>query len=296
MGYLRIVGELKKLGVPVSKTSVAAILRRHGLRPAPRRQGPSWSEFLRTQAEAVLATDFFTVDTVLLRRYYVLFVVEVRSRVVHLLGVTANPDGSWVAQVARNFTADLEENGLSFRFLLRDRDTKFTAGFDAVMATAGVKALRTPVQAPRERVRRALGADSPRRLPGPSPRSVTPSARVVTLRLRAPLQPGPSASRPPPRRARAALRAGPSWDGPLPRCPRRHHPRVRARGLTDEPRRVLGTSTTATVGHVVGGNGVVVSRPDTPTGPNKQATAPSDCLPEPTNRVSGPFRSAAMMS
>ena len=149
MGYLRIVGELKKLGVPVSKTSVAAILRRHGLRPAPRRQGPSWSEFLRTQAEAVLATDFFTVDTVLLRRYYVLFVVEVRSRVVHLLGVTANPDGSWVAQVARNFTADLEENGLSFRFLLRDRDTKFTAGFDAVMATAGVKALRTPVQAPR---------------------------------------------------------------------------------------------------------------------------------------------------
>ena len=119
MGYLRIVGELKKLGVPVSKTSVAAILRRHGLRPAPRRQGPSWSEFLRTQAEAVLATDFFTVDTVTLRRYYVLFAVEVRSRVVHVLGVTANPDGAWATQVARNLVSDLEDKGLSLKFLVR---------------------------------------------------------------------------------------------------------------------------------------------------------------------------------
>ena len=85
-GYLRIVGELKKLGVPVSKTSVATVLRRHGLRPAPRRQGPSWSEFLRAQAEVVLATDFFSLDSVLLRRYYVLFVIEVQSRIVHLKG------------------------------------------------------------------------------------------------------------------------------------------------------------------------------------------------------------------
>jgi putative transposase len=143
------VGELKKLGVPVSKTSVATVLRRHGLGPAPRRQGPSWSEFLRAQAELVLATDFFTVDSVLLRRYYVLFVVEVQSRIVHLLGVTANPDGSWVTQVARNFAADLEEQEPPFRFLLRDRDTKFTASFDAVMASAGIKVVRTPVQAPR---------------------------------------------------------------------------------------------------------------------------------------------------
>ena len=131
-----------------SKTSVAAVLRRHGLPPAPRRAGPTWSEFLRAQAEAILATDFFTVDSVTLRRYYVLFVVEVRSRVVHLLGVTANPDGPWVAQVARNFVADLEDRGQRFRFLLRDRDTKFTASFDAVMASAGIKVVRTPVQAP----------------------------------------------------------------------------------------------------------------------------------------------------
>jgi hypothetical protein len=147
-GYLRIVGELKKLGTPVSKTSVAAVLRRHRLPPAPRRTGPTWSEFLHAQAELVLATDFFTVDSVLLRRFYVLFVVEVKTRVVHFLGVTANPDGPWVAQVARNFVADLEDQGQPFRFLVRDRDTKFTASFDAVMASAGIKVVRTPVQTP----------------------------------------------------------------------------------------------------------------------------------------------------
>ena len=137
-GYLRIVGELKKLGVTVSKASVATVLRRHGLPPALRRQGPSWAEFLRAQAQVILATDFFTVDSALLRRYYVLFVIELRSRVVHVLGVTANPDNTWVTQVARNFVADLEEQGRQFRFLLRDRDTKFTSGFDAVMASAGI--------------------------------------------------------------------------------------------------------------------------------------------------------------
>jgi putative transposase len=144
-GYLRIVGELKKLGVAVSKTSVATVLRRNGLPPAPRRAGPTWAQFLGAQAELVLATDFFTVDSVLLRRYYVLFVIEVKSRVVHLLGVTANPDGNWVTQVARNFAADLEERVQPFKFLLRDRDTKFSASFDAVMASAGIKVMRTPV-------------------------------------------------------------------------------------------------------------------------------------------------------
>jgi putative transposase len=89
-GYLRIVGELKKLGVTVSKGSVANILRRRGLGPAPRRDGPTWAEFLRVQAKSIVATDFFTVDTVFLRRYYVLFLIEVERRAVHLLGVTAN--------------------------------------------------------------------------------------------------------------------------------------------------------------------------------------------------------------
>jgi putative transposase len=141
--------ELKKLGVAVSKTSVAAVLRRHRLPPAPRRSGPTWSEFLRVQAKGILATDFFTVDTIMLRRFYVLFVIEIDRRRVHLLGVTANPIGPWVTQVARNFASDLEEAGRHFRFLIRDRDTKFTASFDAVLDSIGIQALRTPVASPR---------------------------------------------------------------------------------------------------------------------------------------------------
>ncbi|MDQ2735073.1 MAG: integrase core domain-containing protein [Pseudomonadota bacterium] len=148
-GYLRIVGELRKLGVSGSKTSVANTLRRHGLPPAPRRSGPTWSQFLSAQAKGILATDFLLVDGVTLRRYYVLFVIEVDSRVVHLLGVTTNPAMAWVTQVARNFTSDLEEAGRRFRFLIRDRDTKFTAGFDDVFATIGVEAIRTPVRSPK---------------------------------------------------------------------------------------------------------------------------------------------------
>ncbi|MGC8514415.1 MAG: integrase core domain-containing protein [Acidimicrobiales bacterium] len=148
-GYPRIVGECKKLGITVSKGSVANVLRRHGLPPASRRTGPTWAEFLRAQAKGVLATDFFTVDTVLLRRYYVLFVIEVERRVVHLLGVTANPDNPPVTQVARSFAGDLEEAGRRFRFLVRDRDTKFTSPFDAVFASIGVEAIKTPIRSPR---------------------------------------------------------------------------------------------------------------------------------------------------
>ena len=148
-GYLRIVGELRKLGVTVSKGSVGNVLRRHDLRPAPRRTGPTWGEFLRSQAKGILATDFFTVDTVMLRRYYVLFVIELERRVVHLVGITANPNEAWVSQVARNFTTDLEEAGPQWRFLIRDRDTKFTASFDAVLASVGIEAIKTPVRSPR---------------------------------------------------------------------------------------------------------------------------------------------------
>jgi transposase len=97
-GYLRIMGECRNLGVRVSVSSVRRILRRHGLSPAPRRGGPSWTQFLRSQASGLLATDFFTVETVGLTRLYVLFVVEVRRRAVHLVGITAHPTGAWVAQ------------------------------------------------------------------------------------------------------------------------------------------------------------------------------------------------------
>jgi putative transposase len=148
-GYLRIVGELRKLGITVSKGSVALLLRGHRLPPVPRRAGPSWSEFLRAHAEGVLATDFFTVDSVLLRRYYVLFVIEVERRVVHLLGVTANPNALWVTQVARNFASDLGAAGRRFRFLIRARDAKFTPAFDAVFASIAIEAIKTPVRSPR---------------------------------------------------------------------------------------------------------------------------------------------------
>src|SRR5204863_1792413 len=124
-GYLRIVGECRNLGVRVSATSVRRILRRHRIGPAPRRGGPSWAQFLRTQASGLLATDFFTVETVGLTRLYVLFVVEVQWRYVHLVGITAHPTGTWVAQQARNLLMDLDEHGKRLRYLIRDRDAKF---------------------------------------------------------------------------------------------------------------------------------------------------------------------------
>jgi putative transposase len=161
---VRIVGELRKAGVEVSRTTVAAVLRRHGLPPAPRRAGPTWAEFFRAQAKGILATDFFCVDSVLLRRYSVLFVIEVQSRVVHVLGVTANPSGPCATRVARNFASDLDDTGRGFRFLVRDRDSKFTAGFDAVFASVGIETVRTPVRSPRanafaERVVRTIRAE-----------------------------------------------------------------------------------------------------------------------------------------
>lgn len=148
-GYLRIVGELKKLGVMVSKGSAANVLRHHHIPPAPRRAGPTWTDFLRSQAKSILATDFFTVDSVLLRRYYVLFVIEVERRVVHLLGVTANPNGPWVTQVARKFATECEDTGRRVQFLIRDRDAKFTDSFDQVFASIGAEIILTPVRAPR---------------------------------------------------------------------------------------------------------------------------------------------------
>ena len=124
-GCVRIQGELRKLGIRVSPTTIRRVLRRHGFGPAPRR-GPSWAEFLRAQAAATLAVDFFIVETVALVRLYVLFAIEVRSREVHVLGVTRHPTGPWVTQVARNLVADLDDAGVRMKFLIRDRDTKFT--------------------------------------------------------------------------------------------------------------------------------------------------------------------------
>jgi putative transposase len=150
-GYRRVHGELCRLGYKdrVGASTVWTMLQRAGVDPAPRRSAVSWRQFLRAQAASVLALDFFTVDTVFLQRVYVLFAIEVATRRVHVLGVTPHPVGEWVAQQARNLVMNLEEDIGRFRFVLRDRDIKFTAAFDAVFAAEGIQMLHTPVRAPR---------------------------------------------------------------------------------------------------------------------------------------------------
>jgi putative transposase len=147
-GYQRIHGELVGLGRCVSASSIRRLLRAHALDPAPRRAQMSWRSFLRQQATGILACDCFTVDTVLLRRVYVLFFIELGSRRVHLAGVTDHPTGLWVAQQARNLLASFGDQAAGWRFLVRDRDAKFTRAFDDVWRSTGTGIIRTPVRAP----------------------------------------------------------------------------------------------------------------------------------------------------
>jgi putative transposase len=147
-GYRRIVGELRGLGVSISATSVRTILIRHGLPPAPQREELSWRDFLRQHAATTLACDFFTVETAWLKRIYVLFFISLERRRVEFVACTPNPTGAWVAQQARNLLMSFEDRERPFCFLIHDRDSKFSGGFDHVFQSERIAVIRTPVQAP----------------------------------------------------------------------------------------------------------------------------------------------------
>lgn len=148
-GYRRIHGELSGLGHQIAPSTVWQILNDAGIDPAPTRSRQTWRAFLEAQAKTILAVDFFHVDTMLLRRLYVLFFIENGTRRVHLAGITAHPTGEWVTQQARNLLMNIEDHADGFKFLIRDRDARFTAAFDAVLTAVGVRILKTPVRAPR---------------------------------------------------------------------------------------------------------------------------------------------------
>lgn len=128
---------------------VRNLLRQAGLGPAGERVGLSWREFLRAQAQSMLAVDFFTVETISLRRLYVLFYIELGSRRVHLAGCTPNPDSAWLTQQARQLAWTLPERATPVHFLVRDRDSKFTRDFDTVFRSEGVEIIRTPIRSPK---------------------------------------------------------------------------------------------------------------------------------------------------
>jgi putative transposase len=161
-GHRRIGGELAELGLRVSPSTVRRLLARAGLGPAPRRSGPGWREFLRAQAASIVACDFFTVESVLLRRYYALFFIAHATRRVWLGGCSTNPTGAWVAQQARNVGLEFADQGM--RFLIRDRDSKYSGPFDEVFRTDGIRIVKTPVRAPQanaiaERLVRTIRAE-----------------------------------------------------------------------------------------------------------------------------------------
>jgi putative transposase len=162
-GYRRIQGELVGLEIKLAASTVWTILKEAGIEPAPRRLEQNWSEFLRAQAASILECDFLTVDTLFLKRFYVLFFIELATRRVHLAGITTNPDGRWVTQQARNLLMELGDDGIQPRLLVRDRDSKFTRDFDEVFRSEGIQVIKAPVGAPKVRAHAERWVGSVRR-------------------------------------------------------------------------------------------------------------------------------------
>jgi putative transposase len=232
-GYQQIQGEPLKLGHRVSASTIRRVLKALKIPPAPQRNtDTTWRQFLHTQAATMLATDFFHVDcAVTLQRLYCLFVMEVGSRYVHILGVTANPDGPWTVQQIRNLLMDLGDHAASFRFLVRDRAGQFTASFDTVLGDAGIEVVKIPPRSPRanayaERFVLTARTEITDRMLifGPAASADDPGP------VRGPLQRTPAPSQPPvpPAPARPPCRRPLQEADPAPACPLRPHQRVRA--------------------------------------------------------------------
>ncbi|MGW9032673.1 integrase, partial [Streptomyces sp. NPDC055722] len=148
-GYRRIHGELAALGIKVAASTVWEILKEHGIPSAPERQSTTWADFLRSQAEALLACDLFEVRTLTGARLYVFAVIEHSTRRIRILGATAHPTAQWIVQLGRNLLMDLQDAGSRATFMIRDRDSKFMAAFDDLLTDAGLTVVTTGIRIPR---------------------------------------------------------------------------------------------------------------------------------------------------